>query len=95
MKALLYSLILGLLLIATAMAEEVPAGIQAVTSSGDAVVLHPNGRWEFVDARRLLKPRRSLSSFQKTRAALPVCKVAFWVTAAAFPRGTRITTAAH
>ena len=37
MKALIYCLIFALLLISSAMAEEAPAGIQAVTASGDAV----------------------------------------------------------
>ena len=67
MKTLLYSFIFGLLLIATAMAEEVSPGIQAVTSSGDAVVLHPNGRWEFVDTKKAAQAKEIAQQFPENQ----------------------------
>lgn len=45
-----YLLPLALLLSAAAIADMLPgADAEAVTASGDKVILHPNGRWEYVD----------------------------------------------
>ena len=40
------------LLSAPALADELGKDLQAVTPSGDQVILHPNGRWEFVDTTK-------------------------------------------
>jgi hypothetical protein len=56
MKLMIYSLILTFLLISAAIAGEEPAAdIQAVTAEGDAVILHPDGQWQYVDAGKAAK----------------------------------------
>lgn len=63
MKKIVYSLLFVFLLIPTAMAEEAPVQIHAVTSGGDAVVLHPNGRWEFVDTKKAAQAKEIAQQF--------------------------------
>lgn len=52
MKLVIYSLILTFMLISAAVAEEAPTDIQATTANGDAVILHPDGQWEYVDNKK-------------------------------------------
>lgn len=44
-----------LLLSNQAFANRTGIDIQAITSDGDKVILHPNGRWEFVDIQKAAK----------------------------------------
>lgn len=37
--------------------------LDAVTARGDAVHLHPNGRWEFVDAAKAAKAREIAAAY--------------------------------
>jgi hypothetical protein len=67
LKTLIYSLIFAFLLNSSAMAEEVPAAMQAVTVNGDAVVLHPNGRWEFVDANKAAQAKEIAHQFPENQ----------------------------
>jgi hypothetical protein len=67
MKLVIYSLILTFLLISAAIAEETPTDIQATTTSGDAVILHANGRWEFVDAEKAARAREIAKQFPENR----------------------------
>ena len=55
MKLVIYSLILTFMLISAAIAEETPAELPATTANGDAVVLYPDGHWEYVDASKAAK----------------------------------------
>jgi hypothetical protein len=52
MKHVTYSLVLTFLLISAAVAEETPADIRATTANGDAVILHADGQWEYVDTKK-------------------------------------------
>lgn len=67
MKPLTYSLILVFLLISSAMADETPAVIQATTSTGESVVLHPNGRWEYVDTQKAAEAREIAKQFPENQ----------------------------
>lgn len=49
----MYALLAGLLIFASPLiAEESTETIDAKTANGDAVKLHPNGRWEYVDTKK-------------------------------------------
>lgn len=49
----MYALLAGLLITASPLiAAESTEIIDAKTANGDAVRLHPNGRWEYVDAKK-------------------------------------------
>lgn len=63
MKLIIYSLILTFLLISAAIAEEAPADIKAVTANGDGVVVHPNGRWEFMVRREAADAQAMVEQF--------------------------------
>lgn len=67
MKKYFYRFIVVFLLISTAMAEEVPVGVQAVTANGDEVVLHPNGRWEFIDTKKAAKAKEIAQQFPENQ----------------------------
>ena len=43
--------------------------LEATTASGEKVRLFPNGRWEYIDAKRLPKRNRWPPSTRKTRPA--------------------------
>ncbi|MBI2306708.1 MAG: hypothetical protein HYU78_05335 [Rhodocyclales bacterium] len=64
---------LGLLAVAAcAAANAAPADldrtpVEAVTAQGDAVRLHPNGRWEFVDAEKAAKARELAAQYPENR----------------------------
>lgn len=38
-----------------ATAEEAAKDINAISTNGDQVVLHPNGRWEFIDSKKAVQ----------------------------------------
>lgn len=67
MKTQIFSVILAFLLISSATAQGVPVEIQAVTSNGDAVVLHPNGRWEFVDTKKAAQAKEIAQQFPENQ----------------------------
>lgn len=49
----MYALLAGLLIFATPLSAAEPTElIEATTANGDAVKLHPNGRWEYVDTKK-------------------------------------------
>lgn len=67
MKLIIYSLILTFLLASAAIAGEAPADLKAVTDSGDVVVLHPNGRWEFVDSKKAAEAQAIAEQFPENQ----------------------------
>lgn len=71
MKPFLYGLILSALLAGPAMADEVASDIQATSISGDKVVLHPNGRWEFVDVKKASYAREVAKQFPENQGCPP------------------------
>lgn len=67
MKTIIFSFLFVFLLISAAAAEEMPQDIRAVTSSGDTVILHANGRWEFVDTAKAAEAREIASQFPENQ----------------------------
>ena len=45
--------------------------IEATTSSGDRVLLHPNGRWEFVDGKKAEAARVVAKQFPENQGCPP------------------------
>ena len=45
--------------------------IEATTSSGDRVLLHPNGRWEFVDEKKAEAARVVAKTFPENQGCPP------------------------
>lgn len=45
-----------------------PQPIEAVTAAGDRVVLHPNGRWEYVDPGKAAQARKTADNFPENQA---------------------------
>jgi hypothetical protein len=41
--------------------------IQATTTQGDSVVLHPNGRWEFVDHKKAAVAKEVASQYEENQ----------------------------
>lgn len=60
---LLACLCANMLFTAVAHAESEPKDIAATTPQGDQVVLHPNGRWEFVDTKKAAVAKEVASQF--------------------------------
>ena len=51
----------------SAIADESITTIEATTASGDAVKLHPNGRWEFVDSEKAKQAATIAKEFPENR----------------------------
>jgi len=54
-------------------ADEVSPGkpIDAVTATGDKVVLHPNGRWEFVDSGKAQAAKEIAQQYPENQVCPP------------------------
>lgn len=48
-------------------AEEASKDITAVTPQGDQVILHPNGRWEFVDTKKAAVAKEVASQYAENQ----------------------------
>jgi hypothetical protein len=71
MKSILISLFFSLLLINPVLADKIANDIQATTSNGDIVTLHPNGQWEFVDAKKAADAREVAKQFPENQGCPP------------------------
>lgn len=71
MKTLLSILMLCILACQTALADDSAAPIQATTASGDAVILHPNGRWEFIDTKKAAEAKVVADQFPENQVCPP------------------------
>jgi hypothetical protein len=79
-----YGLFAGLLIISAALnAAEPMEPIAATTASGDAVKLHPNGRWEYVDVIKAEQAAVVASQFPENQVCHPAHRVNSLVFAAA------------
>ena len=60
--------IVGLLLVVPGAWSQV---VEATTASGAKVLLHPNGRWEYVDARKAAEARKVAEEFPENQGCPP------------------------
>lgn len=67
------SLLLTLLLTAPAiaLADEIGSDIATTTPTGDKVILHPNGRWEFVDSKKAVQAAEVAKQYPENQGCPP------------------------
>jgi len=71
MNKLLLIFIVGLMTSIPASADEVGADIQASTANGDKVILHPNGRWEFVETKKAVEAAKISKQYPENQGCPP------------------------
>lgn len=72
MRLVPFAAIAALIASAAAYAGEADRqAIEATTSSGDRVLLHPNGRWEFVDEKKAEAARVVAKQFPENQGCPP------------------------
>ncbi len=54
-----------------AFADAPAEDIHATTASGDKVVLHPNGRWEFIDTQKAAKAAEVAKQYPENQGCPP------------------------
>ena len=52
MRNIVYGMLLSCLLTSSVYAADEGSDLKALTAEGDQVVLHANGRWEFIDTKK-------------------------------------------
>ncbi len=52
---------------AFAHAETQPKDLEAITPQGDQVLLHPNGRWEFIDTKKATQAKEIAQQFPENQ----------------------------
>lgn len=72
----IYAMLFCLTFSAPVFADESPtptdaAPMRATTANGDAVILHPNGRWEFVDAQKAAEAKEVAKQFPENQGCPP------------------------
>lgn len=61
-------MILCVLLSAPVLADELDrTPVEATTASGDRVLLHPNGRWEFVDVKKAEVAKKAAEAYPENK----------------------------
>lgn len=71
MKPFFYSLLLCSLLVSNVIAEEAASPIKATTVNGDKVMLHLNGRWEFVDVKKAAEAKEVAKQYPENQGCPP------------------------
>jgi len=71
MKSFFYSLLLTALLTNYAVAEQAVNPTKATTVDGDQVLLHPNGRWEFIDVKKASEAKEVAKQFPENQGCPP------------------------
>lgn len=71
MKTTLPLLTCLLLIVTPVLADETASTIEATTSKGDLVKLHPNGRWEFVDNEKAQKAAALAQTYPENQVCPP------------------------
>ena len=56
---------------APAAAQESRAPVEATTATGDRVLLHPNGRWEYVDQKKAVAAREVAQKYPENQGCPP------------------------
>ena len=66
-KVLVITLCTNLLFVCALEAETAPQDFTAVTKQGDEVILHANGRWEFIDAKKAVAAKAVAKQFPENQ----------------------------
>ena len=71
MKILMMTTLACLLVSQVALAESDATDISAVTDKGEKVILHPNGRWEFIDIKKAAEAKEVAKQFPENQGCPP------------------------
>lgn len=83
----LASCLLGLLLASVAHAESSSEDITAKTASGDEVILHPNGYWEYVDADKAAVAKTKVEAIAREEGCPKGTRAGFFGVGRCIPNG--------
>lgn len=64
-------ILISLLYLHPVWAEELGQDIEASTASGDTVILHPNGRWEFIDTHKAIQAKAIANQYPENKVCPP------------------------
>jgi hypothetical protein len=70
-RRLPYVVAVSLLIPLAAMADGPGQAVEAVTAGGDRVVLHPNGRWEYVDTGKAKAAKEISQQYPENQGCPP------------------------
>jgi hypothetical protein len=70
MKKLVLALLLVLCVLPVIAADQ-KTDVEATTATGEKVLLHPNGRWEFVDAQKQAEAKKVADQFPENKGCPP------------------------
>ena len=59
-------------------AEQPSAPVEATTVNGDRVLLHPNGRWEYVNPQKAAAARKTAEQFPENQGCPPGSQGSFF-----------------
>lgn len=69
---LVLAIMLGVLNLSALAADAEPKpAIEATTAAGEKVVLHPNGRWEFVDVQKQAEAKKVADQYPENKRCPP------------------------
>ena len=81
---------LAALLAAPVLAAQTPgAAVEATTANGDKVLLHPNGRWEYVDAQKAEQARAVSQQYPENQGCPPGWQGSFFGVGRCIPPGDK------
>lgn len=69
-------MLISMLYLHPAWADELGQDIEASTASGDKVVLHPNGRWDFIDTHKAIQAKAIANQYPENKVCPPARKAA-------------------
>jgi len=70
-SAILSVLLVTSLSVSYALAEDAGSDIEAVTASGDKVILQPNGRWKFVEKEKAVVAEKIAKQYPENKGCPP------------------------
>lgn len=70
-------------------ADDLGEKIEATTASGDKVILHPSGRWEFVDSKKAIKAAEVAKQHPEGQSCPPGTKAGLFGLGRCIPVGDK------
>lgn len=88
MKKLIWILLLAVQALPV-LAAEATADVTATTASGDKVLLHLNGRWEFIDAKKQTEAKKVADQYPENQGCPPGSQGGFFGIGRCIPPGDK------
>jgi hypothetical protein len=78
-------------MVASGLAAGADAGsaVEATTSTGDKVLLHPNGRWEYVDQKKAVEAKAVAQQYPENQGCPPGSQGQFFGVGRCIPPGDK------